>query len=906
VSRRRGQHSAAAAPPPAMDAATSQVIVLANAMLANARGNRRAAADPVLGFSTEADYSQGGTVSGLTPELLASYLNEWYAGTFANIARVWEVFERRDDACAVGRMKLRRKVMRQLRGYQILPFDDSPAAERQAEYLRAFYRRLHGRSAIDKHDRGGLRKIVWYLLDAIGKQYSLLARSWDGAGEDLTLTLSHVPLWFFQRRYGELEYTGGTVGAVEAEPIDPEQWAIACTGEAVMEPAGVTCLLKRMPLHQLVHIMEKWGEPVVYGRTQNEKDSPGWVALMSALQAIVGGWAGIITGADEISEIERKLDNANLHEPWIDRCDRVISTLWLGSHLGTKAEGDTGTLAGGAQADDTSDVIGDVCEWLTETLRTEVDTPALLYGLGVDEPLAGFSVSLPDAEDDQGDADRLERFAKLGMPIPISHIRTRFDIPEPEGDEPILTAPAPSSPFGGGGGPPPFGNRASSSTAAAATPAGSAPPKQAPPSAHALLANAAAAVGFRDRRSDLDELAANSLQPVGAAYARLVQDLLDQIETAPNLARAADIASAWRADAAARERFAQIMTEVVFAAAMMGFEPCRDGIPAATIDERAAAESAESAPAPVRGIRNTIARAVARIAGRRGAQTATLENAEARYEPLPFDEARAFWSAKRLIADFADLEQLDMTWLEARTLGFKVAGITEEAVLRQVHRDIESAIRGEVSVSKLTRTLRDKYGLGSYHAETVARTNIQSAYQWGHYQQMQAVTATFPIWAFDVVDDENTSDICYPLLGLAYPANHPIWDSLYPPNHFRCRTTVVPLDTAEAAEQGFTVSDRWPRNPDNLSEFMPQPGFEGNIGTVPLGDLLDRADIANSAIAVLANFDPGQPRDEEGKFANTKKVRKGVCRHEGSDTPTVLGPVHARRAGVRQCRWWRD
>jgi hypothetical protein len=42
----------------------------------------------------------------------------------------------------------------------------------------------------------------------------------------------------------------------------------------------------------------------------------------------------------------------------------------------------TGNLAGGAQADDTDDVVDDHLAWITETLRGQVDRQALLFGLG--------------------------------------------------------------------------------------------------------------------------------------------------------------------------------------------------------------------------------------------------------------------------------------------------------------------------------------------------------------------------------------------------------------------------------------------------------------------------------------------------------------------------------------------
>jgi SPP1 gp7 family putative phage head morphogenesis protein len=141
-------------------------------------------------------------------------------------------------------------------------------------------------------------------------------------------------------------------------------------------------------------------------------------------------------------------------------------------------------------------------------------------------------------------------------------------------------------------------------------------------------------------------------------------------------------------------------------------------------------------------------------------------------------------------------------------------------------------------VDEFVRGAEDKYGLGSKHAETVARTNIQTAYQYGHYQRLDKQREAFPIWGFDIVKDGDTSDICAALENKAYPADHPIWDKLYPPNHYNCRTTVVPFESVEEAEaQGFTVMDAWPRT-EAGGYFMPSEGFSSNIGTVPSLDAM--------------------------------------------------------------------
>jgi len=402
-------------------------------LFANAEPSR----DPALPMQRwDSDWNAAQAPTGLTPETLATQLEDYYAGRFADIARTWEVLERRDGAIAVGRAKRLKKIAAAARECEVVPLEDSPEAERQGEFLTGFYGRLRAESAIDATDRGGFHKAVDLVCDAIGKQYSVLARHYEGEGDALSLTLRHVPLWFFRRDRGGLEVC--LTGAIQGEPVDPEQWLVANVGRGVMEPAGIACLWKRLPVRQLVNILERWGRPAIYGKTSAPKGSPGWDELLAALQALIGGWTGVLSGDATIEQVKAQLETATLHMPWIEYCNRELTTLWLHSHLGTTAQGDTGTLAGGAQAEDTADLIAADCVWLQDLFRTQVDAPALLYGLDVEEPLAGIQIQAPQAQDDKADRELVGEAVDRGVTVAVSWYRQRFGLPEPKDGEEVL------------------------------------------------------------------------------------------------------------------------------------------------------------------------------------------------------------------------------------------------------------------------------------------------------------------------------------------------------------------------------------------------------------------------------------------------------------------------------------
>lgn len=83
-----------------------------------------------------------------------------------------------------------------------------------------------------------------------------------------------------------------------------------------------------------------------------------------------------------------------------------------------------------------------------------------------------------------------------------------------------------------------------------------------------------------------------------------------------------------------------------------------------------------------------------------------------------------------------------------------------------------------------------------YHAETVFRTNMMSAYNSGRKEMYQdpEVKEYFPAYEYSAIMDGRTSEICMELDGKVYLADDPIWSTIWPPNHFNCRSTVVTIN----------------------------------------------------------------------------------------------------------------
>lgn len=101
-------------------------------------------------------------------------------------------------------------------------------------------------------------------------------------------------------------------------------------------------------------------------------------------------------------------------------------------------------------------------------------------------------------------------------------------------------------------------------------------------------------------------------------------------------------------------------------------------------------------------------------------------------------------------------------------------------------------------------------------------TAIASATMASKWVDIQTNKKTFGFIQFDAVIDSQTSNICRPLEGIIVPVDSAFLDTYYPPNHWKCRTTVRQLTSAVPSPQ--TELDRVAYN-------LPlKPQFEVNLG----------------------------------------------------------------------------
>lgn len=179
-----------------------------------------------------------------------------------------------------------------------------------------------------------------------------------------------------------------------------------------------------------------------------------------------------------------------------------------------------------------------------------------------------------------------------------------------------------------------------------------------------------------------------------------------------------------------------------------------------------------------------------------------------------------------------------------RALAFTVSGYTKAQVLKKFYDELLAALEEGNSLAEFRENMNDFLeaegyeGITPYQAENIFRTNIQTAYNVGHYKRMTepGVKALRPYWQYDAVNDSKTRPSHLAMDGRVFMADDPIWDTWFPPNGFKCRCTVKTLSKRQMEQRGLTVETEAPRaarlEDGRFVNILPDPQFDTNPAKV--------------------------------------------------------------------------
>lgn len=335
----------------------------------------------------------------LTPERLASALDQWAAGWLREAALIFETIEGREAIIKSVMSKRRAAVAR--RDWQIIvPDEDDPNAEAHRATLEYFYNKLTVTDATDLNIRMGMSGLLRQMMDAVLQKYAVHEILWKPTDEGLTAELRRVPLYFFENRTGRLKFVG-VENRADGMELEEGGWMVT-VGEGLGEALSVLYQYKRLGVQDLVAFSEKFSIPGVLGRTRAAKDSDEGRAMLNSIMDFQSNWTGVTYNDDGTVknpiEILQTPSSGNLpQKEIIEYMDRMIATLVRGGDLSTISRKDgTGS---NPQDDETDALLQDDCAMVSETLQTQLDKMVIRMVHGDERPAAFIVVNPPSDED---------------------------------------------------------------------------------------------------------------------------------------------------------------------------------------------------------------------------------------------------------------------------------------------------------------------------------------------------------------------------------------------------------------------------------------------------------------------------------------------------------------------------
>jgi hypothetical protein len=188
--------------------------------------------------------------------------------------------------------------------------------------------------------------------------------------------------------------------------------------------------------------------------------------------------------------------------------------------------------------------------------------------------------------------------------------------------------------------------------------------------------------------------------------------------------------------------------------------------------------------------------------------------------------------------------QYDRLSAAAKQSTFTVAWIDDTDVIGRIRDALAETITEGATLDRFRAKVVEKLNtspMGTWHSETVYRTNLMSAFRDGRESLAQnpIVQEVFPFRAHYATHDGRVRDehLALETQGLdgtnIYWADDPIWDYITAPIGYNCRCLDVLMRTSDAARYGVTEAKEWLRTgvkPEptymvDRIKFRPEPGF---------------------------------------------------------------------------------
>lgn len=207
--------------------------------------------------------------------------------------------------------------------------------------------------------------------------------------------------------------------------------------------------------------------------------------------------------------------------------------------------------------------------------------------------------------------------------------------------------------------------------------------------------------------------------------------------------------------------------------------------------------------------------------GRKIAQETLNKSLDGNDSEMSQNIRMAFMTTKRLavkhkkeqtwsVADFVDGLTLDSAEKYFSAKSFEITGNLTNLMLERARLILLNGIRDELSINQMVDELEDVLGTAGIipvtgpdkqerltrpRLETIARTNVSDAFNQAALNVYNDPDLGDFVEAFEysAILDSRTTDFCRAYDGRVFLKDDTIWRSITPPNHFNCRSTLIPV-----------------------------------------------------------------------------------------------------------------
>ncbi|EXF55845.1 MULTISPECIES: phage head morphogenesis protein [Acinetobacter] len=204
-------------------------------------------------------------------------------------------------------------------------------------------------------------------------------------------------------------------------------------------------------------------------------------------------------------------------------------------------------------------------------------------------------------------------------------------------------------------------------------------------------------------------------------------------------------------------------------------------------------------------------------------------------KPVTFLEALQFARSRKIVLpdEFYSLD------LKTRQLATTVSFLSSIEQIQTVIAAVNKAIADGSTFEDFKKVVAEnEIKLSEPYLKNVFRTNIQTAYSHGRWQQQQRNRDKRPYLMYSAIDDSRVRPSHLALNRIIRHIDDPFWLMYYPPWSFMCRCTVIALTEKQAEKYGITPDDQLPEVAEEMG-WSTSPMTYGDLSGLVDQKILD-------------------------------------------------------------------